>query len=50
MKLYVKQKVFSFRDSFTVKDEFGNTDTTSSETSSLFQKRCISTGQTVKKP
>ena len=24
MKLYVKQKVFSFRDSFTVKDEFGN--------------------------
>ena len=24
MKLYVKQKVFSFRDSFTVKDEEGN--------------------------
>lgn len=24
MKLYVKQKVFSFRDSFAVKDEYGN--------------------------
>lgn len=24
MKLYIKQKVFSFRDRFTVKDEYGN--------------------------
>ena len=24
MKLYIKQKVFTFRDKFTVKDEFGN--------------------------
>lgn len=24
MKLYMKQKVFSFRDKFTIKDEYGN--------------------------